>query len=85
MNTKLTLSIDYEIIEKVKKYAKDNGRSVSDIVENYLRTIVEKNTTKKKNDSPIVNSLRGSFHAPESFDYKEELRNNLAKKYLQNG
>jgi hypothetical protein len=48
MNTKLTLSIDYEIIEKAKEYAKENGRSVSDIVENYLRTIVEKKQLKRK-------------------------------------
>jgi len=36
MNTKLTLTIEESIIEKAKSYARKNGRSLSDIIENYL-------------------------------------------------
>ena len=39
MNTKLTLSIEQSLIEKAKRYAKGKGRSLSDIVENYLKII----------------------------------------------
>ena len=39
MNTKLTLTIEQSIIEKAKKYASGKGRSLSDIIENYLKII----------------------------------------------
>lgn len=81
MNTKLTLTIDQSIIERAKLYAKGKGRSLSDIIENYLKTITSEQ--KVVDDiSPIINSLRGSFKAPESFDYKEELSKGLSEKYM---
>jgi len=43
MNTKLTLTIDQEIIEKAKQYAKGKNRSLSDIIENYLKTLTKEN------------------------------------------
>ena len=81
MNTKLTLTIEQSIIEKAKSYAKGKGRSLSDIIENYLKAITtEKNI--EEDISPLVNSLRGSFKAPESFDYKKELSKGLSEKYM---
>ena len=80
MNTKLTLTIEQSVIKKAKLYAKEKGQSLSDIIENYLKAI----TTEKKIDediSPLVHSLRGSFKAPESFDYKKELSKGLSEKY----
>tara|TARA_B110000902_G_C13882842_1_gene427421 strand:+ start:93 stop:299 length:207 start_codon:yes stop_codon:yes gene_type:complete len=41
MNTKLILTIDQEIIEKAKQYAKGKNRSLSDIIENYLKTLTK--------------------------------------------
>ena len=81
MNTKLTLTIEQSIIEKAKSYAKEKGRSLSDIIENYLKAI----TTEQRiveDISPLVNSLRGSFKSPESFDYKKELSKGLSEKYM---
>jgi len=81
MNTKLTLTIEQSVIEKAKSYAKEKGRSLSDIIENYLKAI----TTEKRiveDISPLVNSLRGSFKSPESFDYKKELSKGLSEKYI---
>ena len=37
MSSKLTLSIDREVIEYAKKYAKDNYISLSKMIEMYLR------------------------------------------------
>lgn len=34
-------------------------------------------------ETPIVQSLKGSFHVPESFDYKKGLTKGLSKKYLK--
>ena len=82
MNTKLTLTIEQAIIEKAKFYAKDKGRSLSDIIENYLKVLTSEDVKDNVEITPLVNSLQGSFKAPEDFDYKEELRKSLSKKYL---
>ena len=82
MNTKLTLTIEQAIIEKAKFYAKDKGRSLSDIIENYLKVLTSEDVKENVAITPLVNSLQGSFKAPEDFNYKEELRKSLSKKYL---
>ena len=85
MNTKLTLTIEQSLIEKAKKYAKGKGRSLSDIVENYLKVIIKEENSKVIDATPIATSLRGSFKAPKDFDYKKELSKGLSKKYLHHG
>jgi len=82
MNTKLTLTIEQSLIEKAKKYAKSKGRSLSDIVENYLKVIIKEEGIKVVDSTPIVSSLRGSFKAPKDLNYKDELSKGLADKYL---
>ncbi len=81
MNKKLTLTIEQSIIEKAKLYAKQKGRSLSDLIESYLRAITTEQKTSE-DISPLVNSLRGSFKAPTTFDYKKELTKELAEKYM---
>jgi len=82
MNTKLTLTIEHTLIDKAKKYAKDNGRSLSDIIENYLKVMIKDDHTKVIDATPITSSLRGAFKAPKDFDYKKELSKGLSEKYL---
>ena len=41
MATKLTLTVEKIIIERAKSYAKKTGRSLSELIENYLETITE--------------------------------------------
>jgi hypothetical protein len=80
MDTKLTLSIDNEVITKAKRYAKTKGRSLSDLIENYLKNI----TSSDKEDftlSPKVKALMGSIKVPDDFDYKKELSDILSEKY----
>lgn len=83
MSTKLTLTVDKSVIDKAKRYAKKQGRSLSDLIENYLRTI----TTEEVNDdieiTPTVKSISGSFKLPENFDYKKALTEALSDKYLK--
>ncbi|MCL6219588.1 DUF6364 family protein [Zunongwangia pacifica] len=83
MNTKLTLSIEQEIVKRAKKYAKDKNRSLSDIIENYLKILTKEEQKEKANKlNPIVKSLKGSFKMPKAdMDYKEELRKRLEEKY----
>lgn len=83
MNTKLTLTIEQEVIERAKNYAKDKNRSLSDIIENYLKMLTgaeRKPEVKKLN--PIVQSLKGSFKMPKEMNYKKELGSRLEEKYL---
>jgi len=70
------------LIDKAKRYAKGKGRSLSDIVENYLKVIIKEENTKVIDSTPITSSLRGSFKAPQDFDYKKELSKGLSEKYL---
>ena len=83
MNTKLTLTIEQEIIKKAKEYAKEKNWSLSDIIENYLKILTkEEQKDKLKKLNPIVNSLKGSFKMPKAdIDYKKELRSRLEEKY----
>jgi len=82
MNTKLTLTIEHTLIDKAKKYAKDKGRSLSDIIENYLKVMIKDDNPKVIDSTPITLSLRGVFKAPKDFNYEKELSKELSKKYL---
>jgi macrodomain Ter protein organizer (MatP/YcbG family) len=80
MTKKLTLSVEKEVIERAKKYAKSKERSLSDIIEVYLKAIT---SDEKSEDeiAPITKSLRGSFPKPDYSDYKKELQEILKKKH----
>lgn len=82
MNTKLTLTIEQEIIERAKQYAKGKNRSLSNIIENYLKFLTNKDSKAKNDLNPVIESLKGSFKMPENFDYKKELGKRLEEKYL---
>jgi len=83
MNTKLTLTIQREIIERAKTYAKEKNRSLSDLIENYLKMLTQEEKDEKvKKLSPVTQSLKGAFKMPKDMDYKKELRNRLEEKYL---
>lgn len=82
MNTKLTLTIEQEIIQRAKAYAKDRNRSLSDIIESYLKMITKEESNKELSTlNPVVKSLKGSFKMPKNMDYNKELRNRLEEKY----
>lgn len=85
MNTKLTLTIEQDVIEKAKKYAQKKGRSLSDLVENYFKTITLNEKPDYKFQGSIATSLLGSFEEPKDFDYKKEIQNAITEKHLKNG
>ena len=80
MSTKLTLTIKKPIIERAKSYAKSTGRSLSELIENYLETITDGN--KEANISPKLKKLLGAVQLPEDFDEEKELREAMEKKHL---
>ena len=78
MNTKLTLSLDKNIINKAKKYAKNRNKSISKIVENYLKNIVVNNEDEEL--TPIVSELIGSVKNL-NVNLKDDYADFLIKKY----
>lgn len=68
------------VIEAAKKYARHKGKSLSNIVETYLKVIGQQE--KSNNEiSPKVLKLKGVIKLPEGYDYKNELADALSKKY----
>lgn len=80
MVTKLTLTIEDKVISSAKIYAQKKGKSLSHLVENYLKSI-SVNEAGNLAISPRVTKLRGVIKLPNDFDYKSELSNALSKKY----
>tara|TARA_R110002096_G_scaffold238027_7_gene429376 strand:- start:955 stop:1209 length:255 start_codon:yes stop_codon:yes gene_type:complete len=82
MNTKLTLTIEKEVIQIAKQYAKEKGQSLSEMVENYFKMItVNRKEIKPKQLSPRVRRLRGIIKSTKEVDYKQTLTEELSKKY----
>lgn len=82
MNTKLTLTIEQSVIEKAKKYAKEKERSLSDLIENYLKSLTNSEEKFDENISSQLKSMKGAFKMPKDFDYKKEITERLTEKYL---
>ncbi|HCN84670.1 MAG TPA: hypothetical protein DIT07_13780 [Sphingobacteriaceae bacterium] len=80
MDTKLTLRLEQNIIEKAKEYAKSNRTSLSKLIENYLLHITEENSTTEQ-ITPLVKSLSGIIDLPSDFDYKKGYTDFLIDKY----
>ena len=78
----MTLNIDKDIARRAKVYAKKEGRSLSDLVENYLKLLTKNSAIDDSEFSPRVKALLGSVILPKDFDYKKELADALVKKYL---
>ena len=82
MNTKLTLTIEKEVIQIAKEYAKEKGQSLSDLVENYFKLITNERRPLKANElSPRVKRLRGIIKTNKELNYKQILTEELLKKY----
>lgn len=80
MTTKLTLSIDKDVIEQSKKFASSHNRSLSDIIESYLKAITSVEG-KSIMATDKVRLLRGSFKTPEGLDYKKLLEEEIIRKH----
>lgn len=80
MTTKLTLTVNKTTIERAKSYAKKTGRSLSELIGNYLENITQENTHSDL--SPKLRKLVGSVQLPADFDEDKELRSAIEKKHL---
>jgi hypothetical protein len=86
MKTKLTLSIDPEVIARAKEEAQRRGTSVSDMVETYLAAVSKPDEPKQTIEiSPLVKSFSGviKLKEGEEFDYDKVRHEYLKEKYLR--
>jgi len=86
MNTKLTLSLEKEVIEQAKIYAKGTGRSLSEMVESYFKNLTSKEEKNNSEDNDIEEQLKkitGIVTLPPDFDEKKAIQEYLEEKYLK--
>lgn len=81
MSTKLTLTVEKDIIERAKIYAKKTGRSLSELIESYLSNIIKENSSLQE-ISPKLKKIVGAVNLPIDFDEDIELRSYYEKKHL---
>lgn len=78
--TKLTLSVELEIIKKAKKYANQQNTSLSRLVENYFKQL-SKTTSKKIHEAKITNELLGIASIDKIKNSKDPKLSALLEKY----
>jgi len=84
MDTKLTLKLDKFVIEQAKEYASSHKRSLSRIIESYLKSLINRD---RKNDeseieiSPFVKSMATGIKIPNDIDYKSGILDHLEEKH----
>jgi hypothetical protein len=81
MDSKLTLKLDSEVIEKAKAYANETNTSLSRLIENYLNALTKAKNKKRRKVNPIVKSLTGVIKIDELRDYKKAYGDYLTEKY----
>ena len=84
MDAKLTLKLDKYVIDRAKEYASLHKRSLSRMIESYLKSLIDKEQNQKDDDfeiSPFVKSMQSGVKLPADFDYKKEYVEYLSEKY----
>jgi Family of unknown function (DUF6364) len=77
MKARLNLTIDQSLLEDVKQYATLKNTSVSELVEEYFKVIIQ---PKKKSFVELIKELPKP-KIDEDFDWKEEYYKDKMKKY----
>lgn len=69
---KLTLSVDERVISRAKRYARQQGTSVSRLVEKML-DVAAAPTPDKEGVPPVLSRLRGSLKRGNAREYQRYL------------
>ena len=77
MKARLNITIDQSLLEDVKQYATLKNTSVSELVEEYFKVIIQ---PKKKSFVELIKELPKP-KIDENFDWKEEYYKDKMKKY----
>lgn len=84
MDAKLTLKLDKLVIEKAKKYAFSHNKSLSRMIESYLKSLIEDVADDQKDNieiSPFVKSMKTGVKIPVDLDYRKTYDEYLMDKY----
>ncbi|MBW8333889.1 MAG: hypothetical protein K0M40_17840 [Prolixibacteraceae bacterium] len=84
MDTKLTLKLDKDVIEKAKEYASSQKKSLSEIIEIFLKSLVSQENENNEDEiqiSPFVKSMSSGVNIPADLNYKKEYTNHIILKY----
>jgi tripartite-type tricarboxylate transporter receptor subunit TctC len=84
MKKRLNITVEEQLLEKIKKYAEEHETSVSSLVEEHFELL-----TKPKSKIPGGMSLveymqslpKSKVNFPDDFNWKEEIYKERAKKY----
>ncbi len=82
MDTKLTLKLDKEVIEKAKHYAAEKHLSLSKLIENYLNAVTTNIDNRVSEPiSPYVKSISSGKSVSPNIDYKDIYADYIAEKH----
>lgn len=81
MDTKLTLKLNKDVIDKAKKYASNKKISLSRIIEAYLQSLTSESEHPEFEISPFVKSISTGVDIPKDLDSKKEYNEYLKEKY----
>ncbi len=65
MHVNLTITIEEDLISKSKNYAKKQGRSLSSLIENFLRAATREEMDKSKISKKII-KLKGAVKVSDN-------------------
>lgn len=78
MKAKLNLTIEQDLLSKIKEYAAEHNKSVSQIVEDHFESISK--VKKKESFVEMIRKLKKP-NIPEGTDFKKEYYEAMGKKY----
>ena len=75
MPTKLTLELDETLVERAEQVARASGRSISDLVADYLMGLAQPSTFDEKALPPLTRALSGVLEGADvnEFEYYQYL------------
>ena len=81
MDTKLTLKLEDSVINRAKVYASSHRQSLSKLVENFFRSLTEKERANEEKIPPTVKSLAGIIKSRKKINAEKEYTDYLIEKY----
>ncbi len=83
MATRLNITVDKTVVEEAKRYAKKQNKSLSSLIEEYLKSLIS-SRKKEIEPGPLVKSLWGSVKPlPEDKNYNDLIEEEILKKHLK--
>lgn len=83
MSTNLTLSLDTKVVEQAELYANAHGKSLTAMLEEYVRLLVLAQQPELPELPPNLARLRGAITLPEGTDYKQALADAIQERHGQ--